>query len=55
MTATLLAAFAVVGAMAPIPAEPPIGGPVWTVIVPALLFAVALVATWLLYRHFARD
>ena len=31
--------------MQPIPAEPPIGGPFWTVIVPALLFAVALLAT----------
>jgi hypothetical protein len=39
--------------MTPIPAEPPIGGPMWSVIVPALLFLTALAATCLLYRHFA--
>lgn len=38
----------------PIPAPSPIGGLVWTYIVPALLFLVALGATWLLYRRFAR-
>jgi uncharacterized membrane protein YoaK (UPF0700 family) len=37
-----------------IPAEPPIGGPLWTLVVPALLFVVAVAATVLLYRHFAR-
>jgi hypothetical protein len=36
-----------------IPAAPPIGGPFWTVVVPAILFSIALVATFLLYRHFA--
>lgn len=36
-----------------IPAEPPIGGVWWTVVVPALLFVVAFGATLLLYRHFA--
>lgn len=41
--------------MTPIPAEPPIGGPFWTLVVPALLFAVAFVATLLLYRRFAKD
>jgi hypothetical protein len=44
-----------IAAMAPIPAEPPIGGPFWTVVVPGLLFATAFVATWLLYRRFSRD
>ncbi len=39
----------------PIPAEAPISGPLWTVLVPALLFAVALLATWKLYRRFARQ
>jgi hypothetical protein len=39
----------------PIPAESPIGGPLWTWVVPALLFLVAFVATWMLYRHFAND
>ena len=39
----------------PIPAEPPIGGPLWTIVVPAALFAVALLATVLLYRRFSRE
>jgi len=37
----------------PIPAEPPIGGVWWTVVVPTLLLLVAFGATLLLYRHFA--
>ena len=37
----------------PIPAESPISGPFWTLVLPALLFLVALVATWRLYRRFA--
>lgn len=40
--------------MKPLPAAPPIGGPLWSVVVPAVLFLVAAAATWLLYRHFAR-
>ena len=39
----------------PIPAEPPIGGPFWTLVVPAVLFAIAFLATFLLYRRFAKD
>ena len=39
--------------MTPIPAESPIGGPLWTLVVPALLFLVAFVATWRLYHLFA--
>ena len=38
---------------APIPADPPIGGPLWSLGIPALLLLVSIVATWLLYRHFA--
>jgi hypothetical protein len=38
----------------PLPAEPPISGPFWTLVLPALLFACSLLATWLLYRRFAR-
>jgi len=38
----------------PIPAEPPIGGPFWSVVVPAALLAVSFIATWLLYRRFSR-
>ena len=41
--------------MTPIPAEPPIGGPLWSVVVPAGLLLVAVVATYLLYRHFATE
>jgi hypothetical protein len=37
----------------PLPAEPPIGGPGWTVVVPALLFLVTAVSTWALWRRFA--
>jgi hypothetical protein len=44
-----------IAAMQPIPAEPPIGGSFWTVVVPGALFAVAFIATWLLYRRFSRD
>jgi len=41
--------------MIPIPAEPPISGPFWTLMLPAALFAVSFCATWLLYRRFSRD
>lgn len=37
----------------PLPAEPPIGGPGWTVVVPALLFLVTAGSTWALWRRFA--
>ena len=37
-----------------IPAASPIGGPFWTWVVPALLFALAFAATWALYRRFSR-
>lgn len=39
----------------PLPAESPISGPFWTLILPALLFAVSFLATFLLYRRFARE
>lgn len=56
-TALLEGALSVQGtaAEAPLPAEPPIGGPFWSVVVPALLLLVATGATVLLYRHFAGD
>jgi hypothetical protein len=41
-------------AVDPIPAAPPIGGLAWSVVVPALLFAVSVGATVLLYRFFAK-
>ncbi len=39
---------------APLPAEPPIGGPFWSYVAPALLLLLATTGTYLLYRHFAR-
>ena len=36
-----------------LPVDSPLSGVLWTWVVPAALFAVAFVATWLLYRHFA--
>ncbi|MGD2154021.1 MAG: hypothetical protein PVG79_12195 [Gemmatimonadales bacterium] len=56
MTSTTLADFAACvqsGAVAPLPAEAPIGGPLWSVVVPALLLTVAAFGTFMLYRHFA--
>jgi len=38
-----------------LPDVSPLGGVFWTWIVPIALFAVAALATWLLYRHFARE
>ena len=37
-----------------LPVTSPIGGFFWTWIVPVLLFGIAFVATWLLYRHFSK-
>jgi hypothetical protein len=37
----------------PIPAEPPIAGVLWSVVIPALLLTTTVLATYLLYRHFA--
>jgi len=37
-----------------LPATSPLGGIFWSWVVPAVLFGIAFVATWLLYRHFAR-
>nr|MEE4268846.1 hypothetical protein [Candidatus Krumholzibacteria bacterium] len=39
--------------MQPLPAVSPLSGFFWTWVVPPVLFTIALVATWLLYRHFA--
>ena len=40
-------------AVDPILAEFPIGGPLWSVVVPAILLALSVGATYLLYRRFA--
>ena len=41
--------------MAPLPADPPIGGPIWTVVIPALLFLGSSMGTYLLYRRFSKE
>lgn len=42
-------------ALEPLPADPPIGGPFWSTVVPALLLVFASGATWALYRRFSRE
>lgn len=42
-------------ARAPLPAEPPLGGPGWTMVVPAILFVVTAAGTWALWRRFADE
>jgi hypothetical protein len=39
----------------PLPAEPPIGGALWTVAIPALLLIGSFLGTYLLYRRFASE
>jgi hypothetical protein len=39
--------------MTELPAEVALSGFFWTWIVPAVVFAIAGIATWSLYRHFA--
>ena len=39
----------------PLPADPPIGGFVWTVVIPAILFLGSLLGTYLLYRRFSTE
>jgi hypothetical protein len=51
----ILTALAQSGEVAPLPAASPIGGPLWSVVVPAMLLAVASLCTLMLYRHFARQ
>lgn len=36
-----------------LPAVSPLSGPFWTWVVPVVLFLIAFIATWMLYRHFA--
>ncbi len=57
MTAAILLALAAVQSsdVAPLPAESPIGGPLWSYVVPALLLSVATASTVLLYRRFAKE
>lgn len=39
----------------PLPVGSPLSGFFWTWLVPVALFGIAALATWLLYRHFARQ
>ena len=59
MGATVAGVFAAVlqaaEGMAPLPADPPIGGVIWTVTIPAILFVGSFFGTYLLYRRFAGD
>ena len=58
MTPTALALRAFLsqsGEVAPLRAESPIGGPLWSYVIPALLLTVASLGTFMLYRHFARQ
>jgi len=41
--------------MAPLPATPPIGGVIWIVVIPALLFLGSFMGTYLLYKRFAKE
>lgn len=38
-----------------LPVESPLSGVFWTWVVPVVLFGIALTATALLYRHFAKQ
>ena len=51
--AALLALVQEAGGPAPLPADPPIGGPIWTVVIPAALFLGSSLGTFLLYKRFA--
>lgn len=56
MTSAAFALFATsiqAGEVTPLPAETPIGGPLWSYVIPAVLLAIAALGTFMLYRHFA--
>jgi hypothetical protein len=41
--------------MEPLGVDPPIGGIIWTVLIPAGLFIGSFLGTWLLYRRFSKE
>lgn len=41
--------------MEPLPASPPIGGFIWTIVIPSILLLGSFLATYFLYRRFARE
>jgi hypothetical protein len=50
----VLAAFSQAADVAPLPAQSPIDGPLWSLVIPALLLLVTALGTFMLYRHFAK-
>ena len=53
--AAVSAALQATPGMAPLPADPPIDGPVWTLVIPAILLIGSFLATFLLYKRFAKE
>ncbi len=47
-------AFQDVPGMAPLPADPPISGPIWTILIPAVLLGGSFLGTYLLYKRFSK-
>jgi len=41
--------------MEPLGVDPPIGGFIWTVVIPAVLFIGSLLGTYFLYKKFAGE
>ncbi len=41
--------------MVPLGVDPPIGGLIWTMVVPAFLLVGSFLGTFLLYRRFSRE
>jgi len=41
--------------MEPLGIDPPIGGLIWTVVIPAILFLGSFLGTFLLYKKFAKE
>jgi hypothetical protein len=41
--------------MEPLGVDPPIGGVIWTVVIPAVLLLGSFLATYLLYRKFSKE
>lgn len=55
MTATLLLLLQDPATRAPLPVGPPISGPLWTIVIPAILLLVSVAGTWMLWNHFANN
>ena len=51
--AALLAMVQEASGPVPLPADPPIGGAIWTVVIPAVLLIGSSLGTFLLYKRFA--